>query len=388
MADLEAVISGALEAAGNTLEGDGGHDLLEGVDAADIGGDAADGSGSADASSGATGDEGTTGGATAPPATGEAATGTQEAQTAAKEPVVEDAFAKEHGLEPPKKGKDNRIPYSRVQAITTNAVKKVAEAIPGLALDAAKPVADQVKEHVTGLTTKIASYEEQKRNYDAVEAIMVNEPERFLSMLPHVNPKFAELLNKQPAAAAATATTPATAPDAAMPQPDVDLGNGVKTYSQDGLQKLLDWNTQRAAQAAIAQFNEKMAPITSRFEHDQRVNAALTKTRAMIAHAEGNWPGFKDMQADVLKALQEDRTGSLSFHDAYIKVKAVKDAEAMARLTTDRNKIRQEVLDEIKKAPTSTSGTPSSTGKAAPAATPGTRSLEAIIAEKVRQARV
>lgn len=375
MADLEAVIAGEVEKA-TADEGDGGDAGTS--EAADAGGVAAEGAeGAQDA---AAGDEGA-----AAAAAGEgAAEGTEGGAAADAKVVEEDPFAKEHGLQQPQKGKDNRIPYPRVKAIVGNAEKKVVEAVlgQGATLPEGKTAAEVVREHVTGLTTKISAHEETLKEHGVVEQIMTGDPDRFMQMLVHLNPGYAEY---KKGGTAETKPAAATTTDLVMPEPDLDLGNGQKTYSIEGVKKLMEYAaTAAAAKAraeALAAVDSDLKPIREQREA-MRVREQLEqRVDAYVKRAEENWPGFKENGAEILKVLNEDKERKHDLMSAYTLVMERKHKEELDKRSTDRNKVRQELIEEQKKAPKATSTVGGAVEKKT--AKPGERSLEDVIAEQV-----
>jgi hypothetical protein len=385
MSDLESVISGAVESAGLAS----GDNLVEASD-----GTTTD-MGTGDLHVGNDEEVGSVASSSAPPANGEEVAEVVETPAATGEVKVaetaEDAFAKEHGLTPTKPGqRENRIPYSRVKQIAANAETKaesrVAELILGAKPAADKPVIEQIQARLASFndaSTKVKSYEDRLVHVDVAEKIMMENPEQFLEILPQINPKYAELLTGK---RTAEPTTGVVTGDDPRPEPDIEF-NGQKTYSLEGLEKRFEWERRQAQKEAMAQVDPVLKPIKERAEAEKRINAAAAKTVSQVKHAEDNWPNFKEHADEILKTLQDDKPGKLSLMDAYTVVINRKHEERVAALTVDHNKVRANVLAELKKTPTSTSTGPSATGVVKNAPKPGTRSLETVIAERVAAAR-
>lgn len=336
MADLEGIISSAISEVG------GGGD--EGGTGGDDGGIATsgvvtdDGGGSTNDAPGATG-EGIAGeGVGIPPATPSS--------------PADDAFAKEHGLLNKAGQRENRIPYPRVVKIAENAERKLIEQVLGKAVEG---------DHKAALTafvaenaaarTKSQALEARQTTVDQIEHIMVNEPERFMKMLPYVNPAYSQLFGGGGSAAPAAPQVPLD-----MPKPDYDLGNGQFTYSEKGLAELRAWDRKQTSQEVLGQVEQKFKPITDSWEARQRYEAAIPELTARVNHARQNWDGFKDNEAAILEVITSNKASSL--HDAYIKVINSKQKEQLAAATTDRAKIRAELLAEINGAARSTASVP------------------------------
>lgn len=271
---------------------------------------------------------------------------------------VDDPLAKELGPSHDKKGRENRIPHSRVQKIVQNQITKATE-----------PLNTKVKE----LEGVRGEYEERLNRVGEVESIMFNQQARFLEILQTI-PGYKELLSGKVAVAA-----PVIDPKSEMPKPDVDLGNGKFTYSEEGLQKRLAWEAERTKQSTL----EELKPLREQFEGQQRIEAMKPHIDAQIEHAASNWEGFVDHHLDILKALTDDRLAQakigkppkLSLERAYLQV-------IIPKLKADRTKMREELLAEIQKAPKST-GVPPAKVKAA-ATDDGPKSIESIIRAQVQ----
>lgn len=285
------------------------------------------------------------------------------------EPV--DEFAKEHGIKAKDSaGRENRIPYSAVKRINENAVKKATAALT-------ETHTATLAEH----TGKITEYETRLQRVAEVETMMFEDQARFVEILRTL-PGYAELLGPAKPAEAPLGDTP--------PPPDVDGG-----YTPEGLQKLLDWHTKKAAQTAAAQAEERIAkryaPIEK--EHKQREQDAAfeaemgPKIHAQLAYARENWLGYAENEAEIQKAYLADK--KLTLEAAWSKVMKPLLAGEKEKLTTDRAKIRAEVLAEIAAAPAGTSVVPGAAPTQAarvPAVDPNKPvDLEEIIRQSIRK---
>lgn len=267
-------------------------------------------------------------------------------------------------------GRINRIPHTRVKAIVATGVKKAEAAWEAAKL---KPVAE-----------KVTAYEQRLERVGAVEKIMFEDQPRFLEILKTI-PGYSELLGgtaAKPAAAATPAVDPADEFKEPMPAPDGDGG-----YTPEGLQALLDWTTRRATHNAVRETEKRLGARIKPFEERDaaaRANHEMAqKTWSLIDQATAEWEGFKEHASEILDVLKQDTAGRLSLQDAYRQV-------VIPKFKADRQRVREEVLKELEKAPRSTAagGTGAvSRVAAAAAAAAGPRDLEDVIRESLRPLR-
>ena len=272
------------------------------------------------------------------------------------EPVETDPFAVEHGIKSKdKSGRENRIPFSRVQKINENAVKKARTAWES--------------ETLAPVNAKVSEYETRLTNISNVENIMFNEPARFVEMLRSV-PGYEQVLptaGKQ-AGSGNSAIEPATGAIDWSKAPKSDTEQG---YSDKGLTDLLSWTVERAPARAIAatedRLSKRYAPIETAFNRTQkgREQAAqmAQSTNTLVGHATENWPQFKENHEAITKVLIDDSqagTGTAKM-SPQAALEAAYHKVVFGKLTTDRNALRQEILAELKSAPASTSVSRSTT---------------------------
>jgi hypothetical protein len=202
-----------------------------------------------------------------------------------------------------------------------------------------------------------------KADLDELYTDVRGEPAEFLKKIASYDPRYRAFLEQQ----AAPAPAPVQVPNLPMPQPDLTLQDGSRTYSIDGLQKLLEWNTAQVEAKLLPKVDERLKPYAerekeskAREEAEKATAAVRERTHKTIAEAQ-NWPGFKEHEAAILKALQEDsakaksegRRPTLSLEAAYRQA-------VLPKMTADRNTMREELLKEM-----------SSAAKATPTATRG-----------------
>jgi len=262
----------------------------------------------------------------------------------------EDRFNRENELEPGfHRKRDNRIPHKRVTEMVSKAQAKILKELTGAELPAGMTLEAHLAQHKTAFadtTTKLKTYESRIVNVDKIEKIMQDDPAQYLQLLADTFPAYAQLLN-----GGGTAVRREAPAQDEMPQPDYDLGNGQFTYSVEGLQKRDEW----LARQVEARITKQFAPLTQKLEQEKQALAAqqlievnIPAATKQLQRMEASRPLFKEHKREILAKLQADPT--LAVEDAYWDVVG-------AKLQTDRNKIRQEIIEEQKRIPRSTSTT-------------------------------
>lgn len=302
------------------------------------------------------------------------------AKVEAKPAEAEDEFAKRHGISAQGAfGKENRIPYSRVKKITANAEKAVED----------KWTAEKSKwdKELTDYKTKVTDFETKFKNVAEFEKVMVNDKLKFLQLLTNI-PGYREIFERmaggapqrqaQPQAEAETEQDP-------RPGPDRELADGTRVYSDEGLDKLFQWNQRQAIRQAEALVSKKFAPMASEYERLSRerqvreyYEAQIPKVQKQIEDAR-KWPLFNENEAKIVEALAANQ--SLSLDGAYRQV-VLPQLQDQATKQPSREEIRAELLKELQKAPVSTSASVAQTKPVVHK--PGSRSMEAIIEEAIR----
>lgn len=235
-----------------------------------------------------------------------------------------------------------KLNYSKVHQVVTDREKKLTDAHTAA-----------LTEH----TTKIQKHEARLSNVDKIEKIMNDDPLEFVQMLHDKLPGYAELFERLGLkigsdGGGAGSRREAPAQDE-MPQPDYDLGNGQFTYSVEGLQKRDEWHA-RQVEARVMQ---RLSPLLQRQQAEEEAIAAeqviaanIPAARTQLERAEATRPLFKEHKAEILAKLRSDP--QMGLEDAYWDVVGPK-------LQTDRNKMRQELIEEQKRIPLSTTTGPS-----------------------------
>lgn len=282
----------------------------------------------------------------------EAEASVQTPSPAAADKPEPDEFEKKFGIPAQSvTGRENRIPYSRVKKIIEKREKDLeASFTPKLAESEAK----------------IKDYEGRLGQVAQFERVMREEPEKFVAMLKTL-PQYQAIL----APKAQEATPPAQAqPVDDMPQPDEKLADGSLVYSMEGLKALNAWNRAQARKEVMDEVQKLYGPIQQEWQQQQHLNAMVPQIQAQIAEAR-KWPLFNEHEADIVKALQADQR--LSLEGAYRQV-------VIPRMVPDRDKMRQEILKEIKKAPAASTSAPAQATRPGSQSS-GPRTLEQVINE-------
>lgn len=254
---------------------------------------------------------------------------------------------------------ENRIPHSRVE----------------------KMIAKRVSTEVAERDAKITDYEGRLSTLDRLGEIAEKDADRFIQILAAQSPdKYGKFLavieGGKGKTKAAEASVDADDPE---PEPDVTLADGSRTYSMAGLAKLREYDRRQAAKAVLAEVDKKYGGIKTSHDAAQTRAQYQAQIDAMVRHAVDNWPGFKEHAKEIFGLLNADKTGRLSLDDAYRSVVIPKYQE---QAKVDREKLRAEILAEIKAAPTSTATTTTTTTP--PPDTTKPRNMEDIIRDAIR----
>src|SRR5579859_16160 len=252
--------------------------------------------------------------------------------------------------------RENRIPHSQVKRIVATAEKRLAALVLGKDPDTGKPLSDQVKAYIAQLPElqgKVRQYEEEVTPMRTLGQIMATDSQKFLQILATAYPQLYGELVKKPEPGAFK-------PDlASKPQPDYKLPDGSMTYSLEGYEKLTEWNNAqvfaRVREEAKAAVAESTKPLTDSIAAQKQISAANQRIVEQMSIAR-NWDGFKENEAEIIAAMNEatDAKQRLPIELAYAQVIAKKSKEREAALVADREKMRADLLKEIKAAPVST----------------------------------
>lgn len=292
--------------------------------------------------------------------------------------AVEDEFAKRFGIQGQSiTGRENRIPYSRVKKIVERAEKEALAKAKKEFEGAPQPKLQEYE-------TKVKDYEDRLGKVAQFEHMIEFQPREFLNFLSGL-PAYKEFFEyiQQLSAGQQQQQTKTEEPYldvSTMPQPDEKLADGSMVYSLKGLNARDEWVARqveaRAIKAAEDRIAKRYAPMQEAYEQEQRRQQAIPTIQKKISEAR-QWPGFTENEAEIIEVLRADQ--NITLEAAYQKVYIPKLQAQMQALQPERDRMRQEVLEELRKKPAATSATTTQTkpGKLAS----GPRSLEDVIRE-------
>lgn len=296
-----------------------------------------------------------------------------------------DDFEKKYGITAlSSSGRENRIPYPRVRKIVDKAVKDSQTAWTKGLETSHVPVAKFQE-----LDAKVKDYETRLSQVAEFEKVMTTDAPRFLQMLSTI-PGYTEIFNRMAEQAPpVVAPTPPVAPPVAdqMPEPDQLLSDGSTVYSMDGLKAVLAWQAKQIEDKVTKQVQERYAPLETDYQTYQRTQAIIPQIQKQIADAR-TWHLFNENEDEIVKALQDYPNATLEQAYQHVVVPKLKSAAEVAVVDrqTERDKMRAELLKELKQAPKATSAVSAPTKATTPVASNTPRNMEDIIAEAVRNA--
>jgi hypothetical protein len=304
------------------------------------------------------------------------------AVAAAKEPTEGDDFDKKFGLTAQSvTGRENRIPYSRVKKIVSKAEKDTEARIR--------------KELEGSFTPKMGEYETKVKDYEGrlervaqFEQILENDPKQFLGMLSQI-PAYKEFFAFVEKAVAGAQPVKEEGPylDATdMPQPDQRMNDGSMVYSLEGLNKRDEWLARKIEEKAIKQaeanLSKRYEPIEKQWQSQQEMARMVPVVERQIAEAR-QWEQFTELEPRIIELLKADK--NITLDRAYLKAYQEWSVQEREKLSADRNRVRTEVLAEIKKKPVASSA-PAAGVRPAKGIPAGPRSMEDIIAASLEEA--
>jgi len=270
-------------------------------------------------------------------------------------PESEDDIDKTPALDQRKR--ENRIPHGRVVKMVETGVKKFVREVLGKDPEANKPLVEQVKSYVTRLPeleTKVKAYEEEVAPMRSLGQIMATDGKKFIQILQSAYPEqYRDLFGPPPPPAEFK-------PDySTMPAPDYKLPDGSMTYSLEGNKKLMEWNTQqiiaKVREEARAEVEKTNKPFSDSIAAQKQISAANQRIATQMAEAR-TWDGFQENEKEIIdvinKATAEKRR--ISIDTAYAQVMNSKRKAAEESAKVDKEKLRKEILAEIKAAPNAT----------------------------------
>jgi hypothetical protein len=289
--------------------------------------------------------------------------------------------------------RENAIPHSRVKAMIA---KKEAAKEKALITSIAKELGitkaeaelrlEDVTGHISQSKAKLAEHEQlsqQKANWDKW---LGGDVDQAIKLLAQHDKRYEKFL--APAAAPAAPAGPVADANDPEPQPDMPITdeNGKVTgytFSIDGLAKARAWDRRQAAREAAADIGKRIEPFEKeRAEREQKEREAahakeLDAAIEREAKTQLDWaekqPLFKEHQQEIYDAVT---TGKMNIYQAYNHV-------VHPKLTSDRAKMRAELLAEINKQPVSTSTPASTAAMNATSKTPSTADIAAQVMKEL-----
>jgi hypothetical protein len=198
-----------------------------------------------------------------------------------------------------------------------------------------------------------AAFKDRAAAADAYLAAIQGDETQFIRSIAEHDPRYKRFLEQQ--AAPTQAPVPADDP---MPQPDVLLPDGSRTYSLEGLEKRDEWRDRQTMKRLEGTLEERLKPWQEHQEQlkAEKAQAQLRERTATQLETARTWENWTEYEPDILKAMQEDsakakaegRVPTGTLREFYLEVKAAKLAEKATNARTS-------VLEELKSAPKSTS---------------------------------
>jgi len=216
----------------------------------------------------------------------------------------------EDDVETPEKQKDgrqNRLPYDRHVKIVENAQVKLFKSITGEDAPRTKDgkfdgeaATAQIKARFEEKDAEIAQHKQYKANVEPIERIMVDNPEQFLELLPHLNPAYGDLIG-------AAKQANAEAREADMPKADIDLGNGQFQYSIPQMEKRLQWERAQAIKEARAAAAKELEPIKKERAASEELGQRQKAVQQTLAEAREGMEGFKENEDAIFEVMRSAR---------------------------------------------------------------------------------
>lgn len=305
----------------------------------------------------------------------------------------EELLKEELGPDKNDRGRENKIPYSRVVKIVDNQVNARLDPVrQALGVEAKDFSVDKVVARLAEARTM----ETEIQNNRNGEFLMDSNPEKFIRTLAQHHPgykKFVDLLDGTVKPTERAAEKPIINANDPEPEPDFPLNDADgkeigRTYSVAGMKKRDEWRDRQTEARILA--NPKLKGIFDRDEAAARISAAEPALRAQMDDAR-TWEGFSDNEQEILQVLVDDsaqaKVSGRYSHDlnsAYRKIVLPKLKAAREKAEKDAKEAealgRKKAHAELKKRPASTSAP--AAGSKTPEST-GPRDLTDVIKEQV-----
>ena len=233
-----------------------------------------------------------------------------------------------------------------------------------------------------------------KADLEELYSDVKGEPSAFLEKLANIDQRYKPFV----APVAQQPQSVVSQPLQVMPEPNVELPDGSRTYDLAGIQQLIEWAVDAKMMPKV---DERLKPWAERDKAEKEAKAAKEVETATLQRARsqvealtkmpmfGAFPTdgtltpfqtevFELLKSDTAQAKAEGRRPTMTPKEAYYEVERKK-------LTSDRNTQREEIIKEINgsaaQTPTVTKG-----GGGTPKITPGdTRSIAARTLERLER---
>lgn len=283
-------------------------------------------------------------------------------------------------------GRETRMRYSRIKKMWAN--KKAA-------LDS--EFKSQREKADTDWKRQVADREARLADFEQANRLIASNPMFYLQSLIAVRPEYRDHIlafAKQQGGTTAAAASAIQQTDDPRPQPDGVFPDGTKGYTPEGLQKLEEWNRRQTIRDVEERMAQKYGKPIETFQTERRANQernlAARRVQENVSRARqvygqafiDDFGELGNIKADsqVMKVLNEHR-------DAQGRVTITfMDACAMAlipKFQADRNKMREEITEELKRAPAAARR--SAPGAAVASKPAKSDTVEGLIAEEARR---
>lgn len=284
--------------------------------------------------------------------------GTEEETTDEDEEVDPDL-----GPAKDKRGNENKIPHSRVVKMVGKKVTKAVSEVTGvvarsLGLDPTKVTSENLGEALG----QVVHMRERLSGFDEIEPIMRMDGDTFVQMLAEANPEqYGKFLAVLEADFNPNATRDAAAKEEPQPDVSITLPDGTKgmTYSLAQLNKRDQFREAQFLAKIEKQFEQKFGKRIKPFEDartaEQKVkdqqNTLATNIKNLLDEARADWDGFGENEEAI-------RTEYNKISKAVPMGRALRQAwqkVVLSKYKGTKARTRQETMEELRKAPKSTS---------------------------------
>lgn len=230
-----------------------------------------------------------------------------------------------------------RMPYSQVHKVVQEREKKLQEAH-----------AAALQEH-TGQLTK---YETRIADVAKVENIISNNPEQYVTTLAQLFPEtygriFAPLFQQDAQPLPEVQDQPLS-----MPEPDLDLGDGSKTYSLEGLKGFAQWVRDDTLREFNAQFRPHLDYVQQQKEYALQQAQAQERYQQGMQTAQGALEEVKtwDLGAENITEILTEAAKLDPRYDALTALSMAYRKVVVPKLKLSQDEMRAQILKDMKKA--------------------------------------